>query len=117
ERSLLSFVASPGATGRRWTVTGWSVDGRSCERLKARLLRYQGRLRHWRITNLNYDELPNVRATWFVDPPYSGESFKAYRTADLDYGVLADWCLARKGQLLVCEGTGADWLPFKLLQR
>lgn len=30
----------------------------------------------------------------------------------LDYPALARWCRARRGQTIVCEAAGADWLPF-----
>lgn len=57
----------------------------------------------------DYQDLPNVEATWFVDPPYEGVN--GYRHAAIDYAELAIWCRTRKGQLIVCEGRG-DWLPF-----
>ena len=34
---------------------------------------------------------------------------------DIDYSALADWCHSRKGQVIVCENEGADWLPFERL--
>ena len=30
-----------------------------------------------------------------------------------DYEALADWCRSRRGQVIVCENVGADWLPFE----
>jgi hypothetical protein len=37
-------------------------------------------------------------------------------SAALDYSALATWCRARKGQAIVCEQDGADWLPFEHLR-
>ena len=35
-----------------------------------------------------------------------------YGADELDHGALARWCRARRGQTIVCEADGADWLPF-----
>lgn len=37
---------------------------------------------------------------------------RGYRCTGLDYAVLADWCRTRRGQVMVCEQDGAEWLPF-----
>jgi len=31
----------------------------------------------------------------------------------IDFNHLAGWSMDRKGQVIVCEALGADWLPFK----
>ncbi len=36
---------------------------------------------------------------------------------DIDYSGLAEWCKTRKGQVIVCEQLGADWLPFRELTK
>jgi len=36
---------------------------------------------------------------------------------NLDYARLADWCMERKGQAIVCENTKADWLPFRQMAK
>jgi hypothetical protein len=33
----------------------------------------------------------------------------------IDYPVLGAWCKDRQGQVIVCEGADADWLPFEPL--
>lgn len=79
----------------------------------------------------DYSEVPNIEATWFVDPPYQphtdkltsggtsspqGMGYAPGCTADLlDFGELGDWCRSRIGQVIVVEQEGADWLPFKTL--
>ena len=56
------------------------------------------------------------KATWFVDPPYQ-EAGKHYRhgSSSINYERLAEWCVSRLGQVIVCEAYGADWLPFGLI--
>jgi hypothetical protein len=62
----------------------------------------------------DYREAPDVEATWFIDPPYSGVNggYGAGHSA-VDYEELAEWCLVRKGQPIVCEGPYARWLAFR----
>jgi site-specific DNA-adenine methylase len=88
----------------------WSADTREhvalvCERVS-----------HWTVIHGSYIDAPETEATWFVDPPYQDQG-KHYRhgSRDLDYSALADWCRARRGQVMVCEQDGADWLPFEPL--
>jgi hypothetical protein len=77
----------------------------------------------------DYTDAPDVEATWFIDPPYqvNGSASPTTRfpqgmgyapdckSEDLDYGDLARWCRARRGQVVVCEQRGATWLPFTSL--
>ena len=77
-----------------------------------RLERFLPRIRHWKITNLDYVSLPNEKATWFVDPPYSGDAGRRYALNRVDFSSLGDWCRGRNGQTIVCENAGANWLPF-----
>lgn len=60
----------------------------------------------------DYRDCPDIEATWFIDPPYQHADSSGYAMAGLDYTELAEWCLSRRGQVIVCEGPGADWLPF-----
>lgn len=69
-------------------------------------------IRHWSASSLDYKDLANKEATWFIDPPYQGSPGRVYHH-QVDYGELAEWCRTRKGQVVVCENEGADWLPFK----
>jgi hypothetical protein len=38
-------------------------------------------------------------------------------SSELKYNELAEWCKSRNGQVIVCENTKADWLPFKPMKR
>ena len=61
----------------------------------------------------DYRQAPDIEATWFIDPPYQTVK-DGYRhgPATIDFAELAEWCMTRKGQVIVCEGPGAEWLPF-----
>jgi hypothetical protein len=65
----------------------------------------------------DYTQAPDVDATWYIDPPYRGRAGALYRhgSRDIDYAALGAWCKERAGQVIVCEGEGADWLPFERL--
>ena len=79
----------------------------------------------------DYTEAGDDEATWFIDPPYQVNGNGSAKTkfpqgmgyapgcksSNLDFGALADWCQARKGQVMVCEHLGATWLPFAPVRR
>lgn len=90
----------------RWSSCHWGTVIR--ERVASQLKH----IRHWKVVEGSYDSAPNDKATWFVDPPYV-EAGKFYRYREMDYEALAAWCQKRKGQVIVCEEEGADWLPFQ----
>ena len=69
-------------------------------------------IKHWKILNRSYSQSEDHLATWFVDPPYQGPCGKLYKYKVEDYAHLGNWCKERKGQVIVCEQHGADWLPF-----
>lgn len=71
-------------------------------------------IRHWKVYECSYEECPISRAaTWFIDPPYqnAGRHYR-YDSSQIDYSALARWCRSRRGQVIVCENEGADWLAF-----
>lgn len=72
------------------------------------------KIKHWKIINGSYIDQENITATWFVDPPYQfgGEHQYKFNNKQIDFTALAEWCKIRKGQVLVCENTKANWLPF-----
>lgn len=85
------------------------------------------------IIHGDYTQAGDDEATWFIDPPYqvngSGSAGTWFpqgmgyckrehcTSADLDFAALAHWCWSRRGQVMVCEQKGADWLPFVPLRR
>lgn len=107
-KNLMGFAVSAGCATPHWTATGYAYNGQrdvESSKIKERLLNHVGKLLHWRVTNLDYKELPNVEATWFVDPPYQHMGDR-YVHHDIDFGHLGEWCRSRKGQVIVCEGDG-----------
>jgi len=98
-----------GAKGVHKLVT--SISQKSWHRIVPRLKYWIPKIRHWQFEMKDYRDFPDVTATWFIDPPYTVAGSR-YRHAIQDYGELGEWCLSRKGQVIVCEGGGADWLPF-----
>ncbi len=72
------------------------------------------KVRHWELIVGDYSIAPDIEATWFVDPPYKdapGDGY-AHGSNELDYPRLSQWILARRGQLICCEGQNGDYLPF-----
>lgn len=62
----------------------------------------------------DYRAILDIEATWFIDPPYQHVE-RGYDRSNVDYDELAEWCKRRRGQVIVCEQDGADWLPFQPL--
>jgi len=74
------------------------------------------KIKHWKIYHSDYKDIKNKKATWFIDPPYSGKGGKSYRCSNkyIDYKELSKWVKSRKGQIIVCENEDhTKWLPFK----
>ena len=93
-------------TGR---CEGWNAKVR--ERIASQVVQ----IRHWRVIEGDYTSAPNVEATWFVDPPYNNAAGAHYIHGPhaIDFAALGAWCRTRRGQIIVCENEGADWLPFR----
>jgi site-specific DNA-adenine methylase len=90
-----------------------------CRNVRARIASQVDKIKHWQIIEGDYTAAPDVEATWFIDPPYQKVTSADYtqnRTA-IDFSDLGAWCRSRRGQVIVCEGTGADWLPFRPFRR
>ncbi len=114
EKWLIGFSSNQGSaypknySGAR---NGWN---RSKEKIANSLFK----IRHWKIFNQSYESSPDVVATWYIDPPYQdkGKWYAAgCENKHLDYISLGNWCRSRKGQVIVCESEGADWMDFKPL--
>jgi len=69
-------------------------------------------IRHWQVIHASYEDIDPVEATWYVDPPYQVKGYY-YKHKDIDYEHLGRWCQSLAGQVIVCEGQDADWLPFE----
>lgn len=117
EAAFLGFIIARGqGMPRQSPGTYYNLD------TKKTLKQIAGQLykiRRWQIVFGDYSDTVNHTATWFVDPPYQrvgGHNYK-HGADEIDYSVLAAWCEVRRGQVIVCENTTADWLPFYLLRK
>lgn len=107
-RCCSSPVKSLSSWGRTFEYP-WSFWG---EEIRYRIAAQVEHIRHWSIINGPYDCVPNDSClTYFIDPPYQG--LNEYPVKFSQFDELADFCKTRKGQVIVCERNGADWLPFQ----
>jgi len=111
--TMLRGASEHSLTDQYMTVTARMVS--RWPHLLQRIASLSPQIAHWQIFNEDYQKAPDVEATWFVDPPYQ-KLTRGYAYRNLDYGILAQWCRSRRGQVIVCEQAGADWLPFKPLK-
>ena len=74
------------------------------------------KIKHWNIIYGCYQDIQNLNATWFIDPPYQFGGH-AYKESKIDFSHLSQWCKSRNGQVIVCENTKANWLDFKPIKR
>lgn len=114
---IVGLAGASAGTVRKRTVTSRMAE--VWPMMRRRVLSALPLIAHWEVIEGDYREAPNIAATWFVDPPYSprhdGREPGIYHEAGLDYAELGEWCRARRGQVIVCEQEGADWLPFRPL--
>lgn len=76
------------------------------------------KIRHWNFILGSYDDIPNQKATWFIDPPYEFGGHKYIcSNKDINYSKLKYWCLEREGQIIICENTKATWMKFKPISK
>lgn len=120
-KDLIGFCINRGCSSPANIVQKWSCQVASKPNWASttafsleRIAKLLPEIKHWQTRLGDYKSLPDIEATWFIDPPYQfgGEH---YLVNDIDYSELAEWCKTRKGQVIVCENTKADWLPFNTL--
>lgn len=114
-QELCRAEANQGTQGAKGVHDQVTSMGAKCWKVRRKLLEVIPEVRNWKVTNHPYEALMNVEATWFVDPPYIGAAGHRYRlgSSQIDYEHLGWWCLNRRGQVIVAEGEGADWLEFQ----
>jgi site-specific DNA-adenine methylase len=120
-RDLIGFCINRGSISPKNIVQKWSCQVASKPNWASttayslkRIASLLPEIKHWKTQLGDYKSIPNIEATWFIDPPYQfgGEH---YSFNDIEYSYLADWCKKRRGQVIVCENTKANWLPFQPL--
>lgn len=81
--------------------------------IRERIARQVAHIREWTIEQADYRSIDvGYEANWFVDPPYSTSAGRYYRSDKVNFDHLAIWCSRLRGNVIVCEQEGADWLPF-----
>jgi 16S rRNA G966 N2-methylase RsmD len=120
EKNFMGMIISAGASSPQNKLTTLAYRKqlndkyRPYERYLITIAKDLYKIKHWKIIQGSYEDLPNEHATWFIDPPYQfgGEHYKE-SNKNLDFNSLANWCKTRQGQVIVCENTKADWMDFK----
>lgn len=101
---------------RTLTVSQFLAD--NWNRNKRYIAKNVHKVKGWQVHCCDYSLAPDVRATWFVDPPYSGRLYAdpyEWGSKFIDYAALGTWVQSRKGQAICCEMEGADWIPLRAL--
>ena len=116
QKDLISFFTNPSSAQPKRSVGKFNIWH---EKNRKRLSEDVNKIRHWEILLGDYRDIPNQEATWFIDPPYQGNGGKYYKHGNkgIDYNELSEWVQNRLGQVIVCENSEADWLPFRPLKR
>ena len=120
-RWLIGFWLNKGSASPKKTMSAWGREPRNArhfwgENIKRRIAGQVGKIDHWQVMEGPYASIGNADATWFVDPPYQAAG-RHYRKNAVDFAALGEWCADRRGQVIVCENAGADWLPFQPLAK
>lgn len=117
ELSFMRFNLAIADAAPRWICTPMCTSDTQIRTLK-KIAENLFKIRHWEIKHGDYKNLINEKATWFVDPPYQhgGHVYKE-SNKKIDFKKLANWCQSRKGQVIVCENTKADWMNFKPMKQ
>lgn len=111
--NFLRFFIGQGLATPQWVVSSMCTETNQI-RTRKRIANDLFKIKHWNIIHGDYRDLKNIEATWFIDAPYMfGGQYYKESNKNIDYNSLSKWCKSRKGQVIVCENTKADWLPFK----
>jgi hypothetical protein len=109
EKWLIGFCINRGSSTPKKTAQKFN----SWESNREVIAKDLYKIKHWKIQEGSYEQLTNMEATWFIDPPYQKQG-KYYRhnANSIDFTHLANYCKNREGEVIVCENMGADWLDF-----
>lgn len=115
-KMLIGFLIAKGVERPKLNKgTDWALIHRpnftnfSLLRIAANLFK----IKHWEIKLGSFEEIENEKATWFIDPPYQvGGKAYVMNSRKIDFRFLANWSRAREGQVIVCENSNSDWMPW-----
>lgn len=115
---LVGFIITGAPAQPKKTASKWKTEIRpNTQDYKLNMIAENlFKIKHWNIIHGDYIDLKNDTATWFIDPPYQfgGEYYK-FGNKNINFNELGDWCKERNGQIIVCENSKANWLPFEPL--
>ncbi len=122
--STFNHIVSVGADGKPKYLDGPVPNGTVGKntgmwhpRTREYLAKAVQEIRHWQVFQGSWEQIIPEEApecTWFIDPPYQNvKGGYKYGREGIDYQKLAAWCKRLRGQVIVCEQEGADWLPFR----
>lgn len=111
-KMFVGFLVGQGSESPRLTMTEWG--DRTWNYVVKRVTYMIPQVKHWKVRHGDYRDLPDIEATWFIDPPYQYGGDR-YVESSIDFVALAEWCKSRQGQVIVCENEKADWLDFQPL--
>lgn len=103
--------AQPSKSPSKWAREAHSYMGWN-ETMRRRIAEHVRYIRHWQVMEGDYSEAPDLRACWFVDPPYQSPAGRHYKYDRIDFAELALWVRSRRGQVIACDQSGSDWLPW-----
>jgi site-specific DNA-adenine methylase len=118
-RSLIGFWLNKGTTAPSKSPSAWMRQGIRPKsfwgaEIRSRISQQVEGIKHWTCIEGDYSIAPNLKATWFIDPPYlKAGIFYKKSSKHINYTELGAWCKNKKGQVMVCENEGATWLPFE----
>lgn len=116
---LIGFWLNRGSATPKKSRTAYSARTDRAQlnwgrRAKERIASQLEKISAWTVQLGSFESASDYSGTWFIDPPY-GDKGRFYRVKFDRFSDLAVWTLARKGQVIACEGPGATWLPFEPL--
>lgn len=115
--NLMRFLIVQAAYGGNNVVSKWGAMRFEANRKRVACNLFK--IKHWTIKQGEYFDVDvNKVATWFIDPPYTfGGDKYPMKAKYIDFEHLANWCKQLQGQVIVCENTKANWLPFSPLKK
>ncbi|MCP5044203.1 MAG: hypothetical protein GY944_24505 [bacterium] len=113
---LVGWRLAAGAMYPRWKASTYAIHNGWTAITRERCARQVALIKHWRVVHGSYTDATDESATWFIDPPYNNKAGSKYKFSGVDYSALAEWCLSRRGRVIVCENEGATWLPFRRMR-